>query len=89
MNIFYKMDLEISDLENELWTKIENIGPKNEKSVLVSKMDFWGRFQDQNDFLKYSGARRSHPGSVSTLKTWFQINFVENRGKPIKIKIFV
>ena len=50
MNIFYRIDLEICDWKSEFWTKTENLDfQKNKNSVLGSKIDFWGYFQDWND----------------------------------------
>ena len=54
--VSYRRKLKIDDFE-----KLKNSFPG-------SKMDFRGYIQDQNDFLKYSGPFRSHPGSISIYK---------------------
>ena len=86
MNILYRMDLKICDWKSEFWTKTEYLDFQiNEKSILVSTIDFWACFQDQNYFKKYSGVFRNHPGSVSIYKN---IIFKEIRlksGKYIKL----
>ena len=83
MNIFYRMDLEIRDQKSEFWTKTENWGfQKMKNSVLGSKIDFWACFQDQNDFSKYSGPFRNHPGSISIYR-----NIIFNKISPKSRKI--
>ena len=61
--------------------KIEDF-EKLKKSVPGSKIDFWGYIQDQNDFQKYSGPFRNHPGSISIYK-----NIIFNKIRPKSRKI--
>ena len=61
--------------------KIEDF-EKLKMSVWGSKIDFWGCFQDQNDFWKYSGPFRNHPGSISIYK-----NIIFNEISPKSRKI--
>ena len=52
MNIFYKMDIQICDLKNEVLTKTENLDfqKTSKNSGLGPNIDFSGYFQDRNDF---------------------------------------
>ena len=51
MNIFYKMDLKISDPKSEFVTKTEQSGFQKTMNIKFPGlgMDFWGCFQDRND----------------------------------------